>query len=329
MRDVWLSAYLGFADSSAGIYGTVCDRLLLEVVEPRLARWQSGDGGGLVDASFFVRYESAEHGHHLRLRLRPTSDEAAQTLRAELSTLADEDAVDALAWVPFEPELERYGGATGARLAEDVFDASSRSALSLLHKIAPDDRAARLGKALLAQLVFLHVFDPHRERAAALALRCAEASTRRRAGDAERVARWTDEHRAGFDRQSNQLVPYVEAAWSALEAGAPTTAELDSLRARLVVARDALRQASDRGDLDGLETWPVAVRALLPSYLHMMNNRLGVDLREECYLAVVVASTLSEIPELAGSAGAADRTRAPTQHRAARSRTAPSDRRTP
>ena len=54
---------------------------------------------------------------------------------------------------------------------------------------------------------------------------------------------------------------------------------------------------------------------IFPSYLHMMNNRLGVTVQEECYLAVVIAATLAVSFQLdAGGNGLFDCPRACFPH---------------
>lgn len=296
----WRSLHLYF---DGPIYGAPADRILLDGVAPEMERARAE---GSIDAFFFVRYFDGRS--HLRLRWRAPS-ELTTSDDALAERLADLPLVTAVEWVPYEPEVERYGGPAGLAPSEELFFQSSRTALELLLKVPSEDRSARLGKGLLAQLVLLHAFLPHRPAASELVGRFGDAYIHQRTGDELQRRRWIEEYRQGLDRQSDHLAAYVEAAWSALDGGEPLTPELDTFRQRLSPIRDRLRTAAERGELiaggAGSTTaasapspklepadWPKAIRWLLPSWLHMMHNRLGVDLREECYLAVLIRATL-------------------------------------
>ena len=284
----WISGHLYF---DGDLFGDDADRILLQEMAPALEAWQEQ---GWLAHFFFIRYYA--QGSHIRLRVRPRSDSAGQTLRTRMQDLVDGSAgFSQLQWQDYEPEVERYGGPNGLRISEQHFVAQSHTALALLKKIKRGDRAARLGKAMLAQLVLLHAFLPHRSESAGLAGVFGVNYLRRRAGNPEQQQSWIREFRQGFDRQSDHLVQYVEAAWSALADGDPLTPELDTWRHGLTTLRDDLLDLSHRRELyDGRGTtdWPACVQWLLPSYLHMLNNRLGVDLQEECYLAVLIQETL-------------------------------------
>ncbi|MCG8454977.1 MAG: thiopeptide-type bacteriocin biosynthesis protein, partial [Holophagales bacterium] len=284
------SAHLFF---EGALFGEAADGVMLEVVAPVV---EAGRREGTIERFFVVRYDVG--GPHIRFRFHgPGGGAKAAGAEHRLRRLTDErsDLVREVRWEPYEPEVARYGGAEGVAASEEVFWRSSKTALALLRKVPSSDRPARLGKALLAQMVLLHAFEPERERAARLAGAFADAYLRQRAPDPDRQARWVEEYRRGMSRQADRLAEYVDAAWAALEAGDPLTAELDSFCRHLASARDRLRRLAAEGRLRdgaGNTDWPSCVRWLLPSYLHLMHNRLGVSLREECYLAVLAYSTL-------------------------------------
>lgn len=319
----WQSVHLVLpAESEGELYGRALDRVLLDLALPRIEQ-PSGEAGqveaGQVEAGraegvdrpfFFVRYHDGRP--HLRLRWQSlaTVDPAAQDgERRRLEEACRRDpGVEAVQWVPYRPEVERYGGPAGLAWSEELFHRTSRTAVELLGRVreaipagSAENRSVRLGKALLAQLVVLHAFEPDRRRATELVGQFGDAYLHQRTGDGAERRRLTEQYRRGFDRQSDRLGAYVEAAWTALDDGDPLTPELDPLRDHLVRIRQGLRAASERGELRdgrGSSRWRDCVRWLLPSYLHMTNNRFGVDLREECYLAVVVHAILAR-PERA------------------------------
>ena len=287
----WLSMHLHFRGQ---MFGAAADQVLLQDVAPWLDSWRDE---GLVGRFFFIRYELG--GPHIRLRILPRESARNDELERRLLEMASASPrIETARVQPYEPELARYGGPAGLGPSEAHFQASSLSALQLLKKIGPDDRPARLGKAMLAQLVLLHGLLPDRRQASALIRAFGSSYLRHRAGDAQRQQQWLGEFERGFDRQSDRLAAYVEAAWNALEERDPLTPELDTLRDSLVVTRCELRKAADQGRLltdEGPGDWPSCVAWLLPSYLHMTHNRLGANLREECYLAVLIEKTL--LPE--------------------------------
>ena len=287
MTEPWLSSHLYFHGE---LFGDDDDRILLGDVAPAVDAWHRQ---GVLSTYFFIRYNDG--ANHIRLRLRPTNG-STERLEAELERLVERSPrLSGMRRQPYEPETERYGGPDGLRVSEQHFVDSSRATLALLRKVQPEDRSSRLGKALLAQLVLLHTFLPDRSEAADLGRRFGMSYLRRRAGNPEQQQRWIEDFERGFDRQSDRLSQYVEVAWDALTTGAPLTPELDAFLLDLRRTRDALHTLSTGAKLmdgRGNTTWEACVQWLLPSYLHMKNNRLGINLREECYLAVLIHRTL-------------------------------------
>ncbi len=307
----WLSAYLFWeADDtmgvwghagSAGIYGATADRVVLEVVEPIVVECRER---GWAESFFFVRY--SEDGPHVRLRLLHTSKESEQSLRRLVAARAQEAiAADAqgeglltkFEWVPYEPEYERYGGPQGMDLSEEIFHDSSLAAIDLLRKIDRSSRSGRLGKGLLAMLVMLHAFLESRDSCAELAGQYGSNYLRALVPDPELQETWQKRFEEGFDRQSDRLAPYVEAAWEALASGQELTPELDSYKATLDLSRRRFRDLFDQGVLvyggETLTDWRRAVGSIMPSYVHMMNNRMGISIQEESYLSVLIQHTLA------------------------------------
>lgn len=291
----WQSVYLFF---EGDVYQEPADRLLLETVTP-LA--EDCLRRGLADGWFFIRY--LEKGSHLRLRLRRPAGASESDARA-LTEAIEEAVAEARAaglatghqWVPYEPELQRYGGPAGMGPAEGIFQVSSEVAAGLLAKVPPGDRPARFGKALLSMLVLLHGFTGSRELTAEMGALYGHSYLRALVPDPEQLKGWLAAFEDGFERQSAHLAEYVEAAWQALEEGEELTPELDRYRRDLAPLRSRLRALTEEGDLSSeegvLEGWPAARRHLVPSYLHMMNNRLGVSIQEESYLSVLIHFTL-------------------------------------
>ncbi len=291
----WLSAHLFFDDP---IYLATADRVIVEVVAPLARECLDRDW---IRRFFFIRY--SDEGPHVRLRLYGRPEVLDEQVRPRLVECAEADAsagsgspVSRLAWVPYEPEVERYGGPHGVVLAEQLFHDSSETAIGLLRKIEPGDRPARLGKALLAMLVLLHTFLATRAPSARLADTYGRNYLRALAPDPDRQAAWLRAFEQGHDRQADKLAAYLEVAWEALEGGEELTDELAWYRQRLEAVRERFRSLVAAGGLlrgaTVLQDWQESVGAIVPSYLHMMNNRLGVTVQEESYLSVLINLTL-------------------------------------
>lgn len=326
----WLAAHLFF--DYPGIYTGECDEVIAEIVEPFVRRCQRE---GWIDGWFFIRY--SEHGPHVRLRLHGADDVLDREVWPALEAFVRERwpnvstetpdvpamapypidgppepregpvTVTHVALIEYEPETDRYGGPEGVRLAERFFEVSSEAALALLHKTSRTERSSRLGKGLLTMVELMHVFSRDRTAAAAWANQYNLGYLRGVAPEEEQRGAWLGAFGSGYDAQAETLGEYVEEVWSRMDEGEDLSEALDLYRDGLLEVRGHFRDLLDAGQLGRpLHTytdWDVAVGAICSSYLHMMNNRLGVTIQEESYLAYLIVRTLQSP---AGSAAAAE-----------------------
>lgn len=318
----WLSAHLFVPEvSNAAIYDAPIDRIIQTVVAPLFAGWKNE---GRVLRCFFIRY--SEFGPHVRIRAEvpelvateftkrlatevrehlpdvvvdPTDDcteGAARKSAASALRDSDRGPIYRLRWFAYEPETERYGGADAIAVSEDLFDASSELALELLAVLTPGDRSARLGRGLLACLATLHAFfDGERGRTAAL-LGDYGADHRIRLASEQSGAdiAWTRVVADGYARQQNALKRQVRDIWAWLDAGEPIPA-VDRYVSAARRARDRLADLrGKRGIGRQHDPWSYTAR-IVTSHLHMMNNRLGVSVPEEIYLAQLAARAMGEV----------------------------------
>jgi thiopeptide-type bacteriocin biosynthesis protein len=298
----WLSAYLFHTGE---LYGPESDDVILGVAEPFVRLCQER---GWIDGWFFIRY--GDRGFHVRLRLhgdeRVLREQVWPALREHVRAHSPAVVMDAypdppgsggqgvthLIEVEYEPETERYGGPEGIPVAEEFFECSSESAIDLLRKVKRGDRSNRLGKGLMATVVLIHAFRGDRDAAARFASDYGMNYLRALMRDEGRVDGMLGAFESGFEQQAERLIPYVDAAWEALETGDTLSDALDAYRDALVPVRERLRGVFDRGQLgrDGVPypSWEAAVSGIVASYVHMMNNRLGVTIPEEAYLAYLI-----------------------------------------
>ncbi|HEU4456541.1 MAG TPA: thiopeptide-type bacteriocin biosynthesis protein [Longimicrobium sp.] len=311
----WLGAHIFF---NAGIYTGECDHVVLKVAEPFVRRCQAE---GWIDGHFFIRY--SEFGPHVRLRLHGKKDVLESTVwpalvehvralhpdvliekpegdqwRPEPAATDEPPRVTHLAEIEYEPETDRYGGPLGVRMAERFFEHSSETAYALLHKTSPTERSSRLGKGLLSTVVLMHVFCPTRERAVAFARNYGEGYLRAVARSDEGRSAWLGAFGSGFDQQAQNLGAYVEEVWERMDEDESLSEALDAYVVGLKEVRVRFRELLEAGSLSRgpempvLESWDMAVGAIVSSYLHMMNNRLGISIQEESYLAYLAMRAL-------------------------------------
>lgn len=288
----WTSAHL-FRPGE--LYGAAFDRVVLEQLAPLVHTCRER---GWIDGWFFVRYP--EGGAHLRLRMRGR----AEVLAREVRPAVEEAFGPGARWVAYVPETDRYGGPEGTALAEHFFQLSSEAALLLLARTDSARRSSRLGKGLLAMAALLHAFRPGREEAADFARRYGTGYLRAVAHEQGGREGLLDAFGKGYEQQAEALAGSVDEVWERLEEGNPVSGALDRYHAGACGIRGRLWELAASGTLrkEGrvLRLREEAVGAIVPSYLHMMNNRLGITLREEAYLAYVMARALGEPVEACG-----------------------------
>lgn len=315
----WMSAHLFFPGP---IYGGWADRIVLEVVQPFIREAQRQT---LVRRWFFIRY--SEHGPHLRLRCLA----AHRTIEAELRPMLEsflrsrdvgivegiplspherlfpspaEQASVSLrryAWVPYVAEVNRYGGPEALCVAEEMFEHSSEFVATVLRQIGVDSHR-RLACALVAMVAFLHAFFEVRQDLADFARDYSAGYLRSVAGAGQ--TELASEFDAALSRQADGLSRLLNDVWERLADGDPLTDELDEFHARAVSVRDRLHRLCEAGRVDignGPSTFDRAGRAIVASYLHMTNNRMGVSVPEESYLSHLVFRTLGTAPHSTAS----------------------------
>ena len=274
--DRWLSTYL--------VYEEPWRDLLREGVKPFVAQ---AEADGFIDRFFFVRYY--ERGPHIRLRLRVTVDET--TVRelldrhfgvymqtrpspAPATDIANRFPLNTLQYVPYEPEVDRYGGPELIAIAEQQFDASSRAALALLDEEATYD--GTLSAAMWMHLTFVLAASMTREEAATFfdaAIRSFSHWHSVPLGDLVR----TFANR--FAPQRETIGAHVRGLWDTLQ-GEHDVAWLREWQDAMGPVHDAVRARA---------TNPLPI---LLSYVHMTNNRLGVRNPDEAWLAFLLSRSL-------------------------------------
>lgn len=274
------------------------DRLLLDGVRPLIDRLLADR---LVESWFFIRYW--EGGPHIRLRLRGadarTVDLVAEELRRYLtdhpasqslpdpgafyaSFTAEPDAASRYAWISsgevqpreYVPETDRYGGPDGLAISEELFQASSRVAMAAI-QLKPDPQQ-RLLVALQLLLALIQAIELPDLEAIGWLRGCVNLWPEAGLISAEQT--WHVCNAAERELLAKEESWLKLRAWRLPEAGG----EGPSL---LTYWANAVRGAFTRYraiEAEGRLTAPPLV--ILWSQIHMLHNRLGLTVAEECYV---------------------------------------------
>lgn len=294
---LWASVHLYFNGALHGCEGdNVITRVAVPFAELCLA-------GGTADRYFFVRYSDPEP--HIRLRIR-VRREMAHNLASQLRRDHVGSALTGVSVVPYERELARYGGPWAMDEAEEVFCVSSHVAHELVTRSPPDDRDARRGQAALAMIVVLGVMYRTPRTAMRFLKRYSTGYLRYVAGSDAVRSELQNAFRSGYERQGEILRRYVLEAWQRTGRGTPLSAALDAYFSALVLARARLVATVAAGRFVVGHRTVVSARIafdhIVPSYLHMMNNRLGITILDEAYLASGLSQALSTLTAQGASA---------------------------
>lgn len=196
--------------------------------------------------------------------------------------------------VPYVPETDRYGGLHGVALSERHFEVSSDIALELLREGNHESRANTLGMAIQMMLFFAWTFL---DDTATLA-----HFFRTYAGNFHGVS-VNEGMQHDFDgkwgRQGERIVAQIRRLHDS-HAHLPLSAgtAVGQLMRHAAKLRDEARALFDVGRLDfrpPVDDFRTARVRLLSSYLHMLNNRLGVLILEEIYMASMLARSIESM----------------------------------
>lgn len=242
------------------------DRLLKLVIAPLVT---DVIGAGLADRWFFIRYTDPDY--HLRLRFHGDPQRIhGQVLVRLHDALAPWLANGNLSRVQldtYQPEIERYGGALGLDLSEQIFQADSEAVLALLCELEGDagaDARWRLALRGLDAMVDDFGFAAHEKREIV-------ARRRRECGAEFNVSTTPLRHVLGdkfrkHRRAIETLSNHSHDATSELTTGMAIWRQRSS---QLIPLADRLRRAESAGQLG------VPMATLIDSYLHMFVNRLA------------------------------------------------------
>jgi thiopeptide-type bacteriocin biosynthesis protein len=245
--------------------GATVDRLLSEIVGPVVH--QALDSGA-ADRWFFIRYGDPDW--HLRLRLHGDPArlhrEVLPALYASTAPLVADGRLRKLQLDTYEREVERYGGAEGIELAEQIFQADSEAVLAILEMLEEGDAGAderwRLALRGIDFLLEDFGFGLDEKRPLLDAARIEFAKDLRAV---ETVKRSLGDR---FRKEARNLERLLDPANDEESPLSPGLVLLRSRSARLVPLVAELKVRERAGRLSQ------PIQAIAPSYVHMHLNRM-------------------------------------------------------
>lgn len=298
---MWLSAYLFF---DGDIYSHNGDRVILEVVDPIV---QYSIQNGLIKRYFFVRY--SERGTHIRFRMYGQKDILETTIKPfiedfvekkfpiDLKIDEEKSGVKTVEWMDYEPEYERYAGIDAVKVAEDFFQFSSEFCIEQLKHIPDGEQSARFGKGIIGMVTLLKVFFEEKNYALQFIQNYGKNYLKGFAKE-EHVKEWVEMFNGGFEKQSEKLVEYIDTLWEALSENDQLPESIASFSDNVKNIKEQLKNLFDDGKIflyqNKIDNWDLALRSIVPSYIHMTNNRLGISIRDESYLSHLITAALQK-----------------------------------
>ncbi|TXC85240.1 thiopeptide-type bacteriocin biosynthesis protein [Luteibaculum oceani] len=224
---------------------------------------------------------------------------------------------NSLQWIAYEPETARYGGPATLPICEDQFMNCSRTCLSIIEEDIDWSYTDSLTSSIQQHVLFLRAVGFDKERAQ-LFLHFVFLSWYPRASE-NWNALSTDEQKKERDRivkafddqfalQKDQLIPFINTLWNASEEEFEDILEPYMIQWYTLSreTKEKLQTAQKNGELQDpgwirtvkgiqVDTEEAALWALYSSFVHMTNNRIGVQNKDEAYLAHLISKTLDQI----------------------------------
>ena len=307
----WLSAHV--------FYNGDQDRLMEATLWPLAKALKHSDA---VTQFFFVRYW--ERGPHVRLRFKVPNSTEIPTIQQKIAAATrthflrwpsdgplDAAAYDALQkeqhsleygtqrtsapgvvigscveYIPYRPELQRYGGAVGMAISEKQFDASSTASCEMLMQLT-EQREQKTTAGLKMMLEAVVAFGMHEKEALSFFASYLHYWKRHVPGI------WRENLQIFCQTYRTQRESINAFVTSLFRGDCPTPTPGWGTAMAQIFANICAQSDRISHGLAGSKQ-PRIDRLLLAAYLHMNNNRLGLLAWNEAYFAFLIVSSLMD-----------------------------------
>lgn len=221
-------------------------------------------------------------------------------------------------YYPYEPETERYGGPEGLKISENHFFHCSQAVLSIIEEHDDWSYERALGAAIQLHLSFVHSMKMGLKEAAdffehiyyswfSRAYETLPGETEEEVKAKQKEA--LNAFEANFSNQKEALIPFCEQIWEAFDENADFDIPwMTQWQAHLADFQVKLFKAQKDGKLTYGDQYVKIMGEkigsknaqrwyLHGSYIHMINNRIGIFNRDEGYLGFLLMNSLKSISE--------------------------------
>jgi thiopeptide-type bacteriocin biosynthesis protein len=283
------------------------DAVLLDVLHPLVLAHPAA-----IKQMFFIRY--TEGGYHLRLRFKGDSARICHEfvpemtaavnqhlLQQGLGEASDDTITPEIHQGTYEPEIAKYGGDAGVRLAEQHFCASSQFALRILAQERKTGVPRALWSLAFTDAIWTTITCNLADKLALIwSYGCywlKGMPTQQRAMFAENnfakgpavQSQLQTIRKSALYRQWCEYLEAMLSDWFAMEHRGHLETPMSHY---FVQNREAFAAHAD------LMERPITRLLVAPNFIHMLNNRLGISIGHESQLAyMLLGSYISEYAE--------------------------------
>jgi thiopeptide-type bacteriocin biosynthesis protein len=307
-EDWWVSSYL--------YYNGPLEHIILDVVYPFIEKMKRNPD---IKGYFFIRYW--ENGQHIRLRIKCNSVEAKNRIKRRIIDLfekfllgkrTDESVHDdsfqsgSVHFIDYIPEIDRYGGTSAIMVAEKQFELSSKVVLELLRKTDGLTYNSAMGIALKLHVSFAFAVGMSVDEAVEFYSTMSEnwkPDLLGRQTSTDEYYLWINKKfTESFEKQKDVIVPIVENLWYTNSRHGTWLEEWHkgmkaiSAELQILYGQNEVNFPSPsifvQSDLTAENNclWNIYI-----SYVHMTNNRLGINNYDEGYLCFIIKESLVSI----------------------------------
>lgn len=298
-QETWRSIHL-YTDN---VYGRSSDDLLEQLVRPTI---EDLYGRHLIDRWFFVRYFDV--APHIRLRLKSRSTQLKEMedrlyahLGVESPAVTSPRTVDSARatfrweWSDYSPEYRRYGAGPAMETAEEFFKTSSECVIEHISDYVSRSRAAKIGVGFRATALILRIANASPSAAAEMARRYFQGYLTYITGsNNDRRRRTIQSCDALYSAQRPLLADALNSVWNDMEAGDSLGKLIGALGRLRGSAETAIASGAFLGFKQPIVDWADYVRNVVPSHIHMNNNRIGLSISDEVFVTYSIARVATE-----------------------------------
>lgn len=268
------------------------DDIVREIVEPSIILFPAGciekwfflrywDAGGLhirvrylvqKDTSFYLRRWMEDNGKAILNDLIKNKPTPLQSYTTPPLYLCEKKTV--IEQHKYIPEFDKYGGDLGVMLAESVFYESSKLVMKLLHKISAED-ASRTHAGIYLMLKSVQTIITGCKEQNLFLTEYFHQFTRSQTTDPANIRNTIDESVA-------RHVSVIQDQWE----------EIISHTFLHTLTINYLQALQDAVNQLGRLNTSLPTTGVLLHYIHTTNNRLGVSMHEESFIAKLILKLL-------------------------------------